>query len=398
MEAGTAIIGATASGATEPASFGTEIDGDDHAYLRRRDRPDWQVGGRTVRIVDLFSGVGGLTLGACEAARSLDLAAECALAVDRDEAAIACHAANFPNGRAEIADVAEMFTADFEARLSTAERRLRREVGDVDLLLGGPPCQGHSDLNNYSRRDDPKNGLYGTMARAARVLRPRHVVVENVAGAAHDRGGVVQATVDALQRLGYDVTTGLVEGIRIGVPQRRRRLLVVGSLSPVPDLETVQQGSATPPRDLRWAIGDLVDTSPSTPFDTPSTPSKDNRRRIAHLFEHDLYDLPDEERPACHRDKPHTYRSVYGRLRWDEPAQTITSGFYSTCMGRYVHPARPRTLTAHEAARLQFFPDDFDFAPCGRRTTLARVIGNAVPPKIAYAVVRALLHAELEAS
>ncbi len=373
----------------------TEIDGDEFAYLRRSDPPDWTVGERLIRVVDLFSGVGGLTLGACEAARSLGLAAESAWAVDFDASAIGCHAANF-GPHAEAADLAEVFDPCFDARLSARERRLRQDVGEIDVLLGGPPCQGHSDLNNYSRRDDPKNGLYGTMARAARVLRPRHVVVENVAGAAHDRGGVVQATVEALERLGYTMSVGLVDAVRLGVPQRRRRLLVVGSSGSPLDFDALHDQYCGEPRDLRWAIADLVDVLADVPFDTPSTPSADNRRRIAYLHEHDLFDLPDEQRPACHRDKPHSYRSVYGRLRWDEPAQTVTSGFYSTCMGRYVHPSRPRTLTAHEAARLQFFPDFFDFTHCRRRTTLARVIGNAVPPKVGYAVVRELLLGETD--
>jgi DNA (cytosine-5)-methyltransferase 1 len=78
-------------------------------------------------------------------------------------------------------------------------------------------------------------------------------------------------------------------------------------------------------------------------------------------------------------------------LRWDEPAQTITSGFYSMCMGRYVHPSRQRTLTAHEAARLQFIPDSFSFEAAGTRSALAEMIGNAVPPKLSYVLVRALL-------
>lgn len=78
--------------------------------------------------------------------------------------------------------------------------------------------------------------------------------------------------------------------------------------------------------------------------------------------------------------------SIYGRLHWDRPAPTITRGFYCMCMGRYVHPSQRRTLTAHEAARLQFFPDWFDFSPAGSRTKLAIMIGNAVPPKIGFAL------------
>ena len=83
--------------------------------------------------------------------------------------------------------------------------------------------------------------------------------------------------------------------------------------------------------------------------------------------------------------------SVYGRLSWDKPAQTVTRGFYSMCMGRYVHPSQRRTLTAREAARLQFFPDFFDFSGANTRTAIATLIGNAVPPKLIYPFVRELI-------
>jgi DNA (cytosine-5)-methyltransferase 1 len=110
-------------------------------------------------------------------------------------------------------------------------------------------------------------------------------------------------------------------------------------------------------------------------------PQSQTEKRINFLFDNQLYELPNEQRPPCHRDKAHSYDTVYGRLRWDRPAQTITSGFYCMCMGRYVHPEQRRTLTGHEAARLQFFPDFFDFSPAKSRTKLAEIIGNAVPPK-----------------
>jgi len=96
------------------------------------------------------------------------------------------------------------------------------------------------------------------------------------------------------------------------------------------------------------------------------------------------FDLPDERRPPCHRGGGHSYKSMYGRLSWDMPAQTVTRGFGSPGQGRFIHPARPRTITPHEAARLQFFPDFFDFSSVSKRTELATMIGNAVPMKLSY--------------
>ena len=142
---------------------------------------------------------------------------------------------------------------------------------------------------------------------------------------------------------------------------------------------------------MAWAIRDLAGVEATSPRDRASTPTAVAAARMRYLFERRLYDLPDTERPTCHRDDPsHTYRSVYGRLRWNQPAQTITTGFGCMGQGRFVHPSRPRTVTPHEAARLQFIPDFFDFGDT-TRGALSRMIGNAVPPKLTYLISLALL-------
>ena len=110
----------------------------------------------------------------------------------------------------------------------------------------------------------------------------------------------------------------------------------------------------------------------------------DNRKRVAYLFEKNKYNLPNEYRPNCHKNNTHSYISMYGRLKWDEPAQTITSGFGSMGQGRFVHPSRKRVITPHEAARIQGFSDDFKFSCVDKRTKLHQMIGNAVPPPVAF--------------
>jgi DNA (cytosine-5)-methyltransferase 1 len=139
-------------------------------------------------------------------------------------------------------------------------------------------------------------------------------------------------------------------------------------------------------RTVRWAIQDLMDVKARSPYETAGGMSKENARRIEYLFGHRLHDLPNTQRPDCHRDGDHSYISMYGRLRWDGPAQTITTGFGSMGQGRYVHPARRRTITPHEAARLQTFPDWFDFGEESSRSLLAKMIGNAVPPLVMVAL------------
>jgi DNA (cytosine-5)-methyltransferase 1 len=312
------------------------------------------------------------------------------LAVDLSPTALAVYQHNFPSADCRLEDVETILGAQEDD--ATSYKALRERYGPVDLLIGGPPCQGHSDLNNHTRRDDPKNQLYMTMARFAEVLQPKWILIENVPGAQHDSTSVVQRTWRAIQALGYHLQGGVLQGVNIGVPQRRRRYFMLASKKPLPSVESIEEAFARPPRDLAWAISDLVDAppGPNATFDSAARHHKHNRERIALLHKFDLHDLPNEYRPACHRDKQHSYNSVYGRMFWDQPTQTITTGFGSCGQGRYVHSLLERTLTPHEAARVQFIPDFFEFPETGRRA-LQSMIGNAVPPRMAYALCLSMM-------
>jgi DNA (cytosine-5)-methyltransferase 1 len=122
--------------------------------------------------------------------------------------------------------------------------------------------------------------------------------------------------------------------------------------------------------------------------------SAENLIRIKYLFDHDLDDLPNHVRPDCHKEGT-TYKSVYGRMRWDLPAPTITTGFLSPGRGRYVHPRQQRVITPHEAARIQFFPDTYSFTgaypEAPSRNLLSKWIGDAVPPLLGYAAAMPLM-------
>ena len=137
-------------------------------------------------------------------------------------------------------------------------------------------------------------------------------------------------------------------------------------------------------------IGDLEGIEPIVDFDRAPVATARNQRRIDILFEEGAYELDDRHRPPCHRKGGHSYKSIYGRLRGDRPSQTVTTGFRCMGQGRYVHPTQRRTLTPHEAARLQFIPDFVDFSGLSS-TSVARLIGNAVPPKMAYTILLSLL-------
>jgi DNA (cytosine-5)-methyltransferase 1 len=352
----------------------------DAQWLRKE--PDLGSLSSALRVVDLFCGCGGMSLGLKEAARRARLDLEVRLAVDTERHALDVYETNFEGAPTREDDVAALFPGVVGNPLTKPEMTLATAVGAVHVLVGGPPCQGHSDLNNHTRRRDPKNALYLRMARATEVLLPSVVVIENVPPVQWDSGNVVEATVNALEKLEYSVDTRVLHLVKLGVPQTRRRFILLAAkndlFDPAEILDTVEEVEYEL-RDVRWAIDDLRSVERNLEIDKVSRMSEDNKRRVRHLFEKGRYNLPNEERPPCHRDKDHTYNAVYGRLRWNKPAPTITTGFTSMGQGRYVHPSQRRTLTPHEAARLQTFPDWFDWGEA-RRTNLSTMIGNAVPP------------------
>lgn len=364
----------------------------DLAFLRSRTppKPVSDLKG-TVRSADIFSGCGIMTLGLWEACRAIGWQLQPVLAADVDRAALTVYGSNFPSASLFARPIETALNGELGAPPSFEERQLLSSLGKVDFLVSGPPCQGHSDLNNHTRRNDPKNRLYERVARFAELFRPTNIICENVSAVLHDKGRIVETTAQWLRQLGYMVDQAVTDVAALGVPQHRRRHALVASLRRVPDLAGALARLERKPRNVGWAIRDLARLKSRTAFDAVSVPTAANRKRMAYLFRHDVYDLPDRLRPDCHRLKKHSYKSVYGRMHWDLPAQTITSGF--TCMGqgRYVHPKAERTLTPHEAARLQFIPDFFGFDDGVGRTALANLIGNAVPPKLTYALALELL-------
>lgn len=369
----------------------------DMGFLRTTIRPNYEKGETKLRIVDLFAGGGGLTIGAAEAARRVGLGTTVLLAVEHDESVADVYELNFPEAVLERSDVASLFDGALGSTPTKKERKLVQRLGKVDLLVAGPPCQGHSDLNNHTRRNDPRNALYLRAVRAAEILRPTFVIIENVPAVRHDEGKVVDLATSALEAAKYTVASGVLDLVKFGVPQRRRRHILLAVRDKLVDPADLL-GMHSPcdghdERSVRWAVEDLVDIDTEAPTgpDTPSTPTAVNRQRMQWLIDNEKYDLPNELRPKCHRDKEHSYNAMYGRLRWDAPAPTITTGFGSMGQGRFVHPSRARTLTPHEAARLQTLPDFFDVDASKGRGAWATVIGNAVPPLLGVHLVEPLL-------
>ena len=362
---------------------------------------------QVIRVADVFCGAGGLSYGVSEAIKSVGIQPLHMLAVDVDAAALEVHRRNFDPMHYSTANLWASVTVQYSADESAAGIRFLADprpltgqleacVGKVDLLLGSPPCEGHSNSNNATRRSDPRNMYYAVMPALAVALDAKVVVIENVPGIEHDRRQILSHAKGLFAQKGYLVDDMIVNAVALGLPQTRKRHVLIGSKTRKPNIASTVRMLARSETDLRWAIGDLLEIESDDPMDASGELSVENRRRIDHLFENDEYELEDRMRPYSHRSG-HTYPSIYGRLRWNAPSGTITTGFNTPGRGRYIHPARRRTLTPHEAARLQGFPDRFSFRKIdGRHLTrhqMSNLIGNAVPPPLGYAAGVAALAA-----
>jgi DNA (cytosine-5)-methyltransferase 1 len=364
-----------------------------------------------IRTVDAFCGCGGLTLGATQAAIAVGRRLESVAAIDVDEGGLEVHRANFGTKHVLHTSVSNLvdfhvsgsgINSKFAYEPEVLDPALAAEVGKIDLFLAGPPCQGHSNLNNKTRREDPRNLLYLTAVALAVGLKAKMVVIENVPEVLNDRSGVVTAAKALLKTNGYDfMDSGMLAAHEMGWSQTRKRYFLVAALRKPSDadltLRAVAQGLKREAQSVGWAIGDLMREVGSPiqtgVMDTVPALSEENRSRIDYLFKHNLYELPNAERPDCHKDG-HNYPAVYGRMYWDKPAQTITTGFLTPGRGRHVHPARPRVITPREAARIQAFPDSFRFVVNSQdppRNALTKWIGDAVPPVLGYAATLPLL-------
>lgn len=364
-------------------------------HVLRGVQPDIKRAG-TIHTVDLFCGSGGLSLGAAEAIGAVGMNHVALAAIDTDGAALAVYNENFNPAVTLQANAASFVdyhvygrgeSAEFAYIPEVIDDRLGSFIGRVDLVLAGPPCQGHSNLNNHTRRSDPRNMLYVCTAAAIVALKARMAVIENVPEVTSDKTDVVGTARKVLRASGYYVSDIVLNATELGGAQTRKRHFLIATQKPHVNIKDAAKCLERPAMTLREAIGDLDGAEKRTFMDEVPMLSAENQARIDYLFDHRLYDLPNNVRPDCHRNG-HTYPSVYGRLHWNKPSQTITTGFLTPGRGRHIHPSRRRVITPREAARIQGFPDSFVFAPNGETPTrmlLSKWIGDAVPSWLGYA-------------
>jgi DNA (cytosine-5)-methyltransferase 1 len=321
------------------------------------------------RAIDLFAGCGGLTVGLKQAGF------EVVGAIEQNSDAAATYGTNHPEVRIWQEDIRKV-------PATTMMRELDFETGQLDLLSGCPPCQGFSTmrtLNGSIPVEDERNDLVNDFLRFAKRFLPKAVMMENVPGLAQDSRFL--AFCKRLEKLGYFVRHRILDVSDYGVPQRRRRLiLLAGYKSEIPFAPTTLSR-----RTVSDAIGSLPKAGESGDelHDLKEQRSPRIRELISRIPKDggSRTDLPEDLQLSCHI-RCNGFKDVYGRMAWDKPAPTITSGCFNPSKGRFLHPEEDRAITMREAALLQSFPAEYQFPLASKsKSGVALMIGNALPPE-----------------
>lgn len=346
------------------------------------------MNGRQFTAVEVFAGGGGLAVGLREAGfRTV-------AAVELEPHAAATFKANHPT--------VQVFRQD--VRTVRGSMIMPLAGGCVDALAACPPCQGFSSLTSKWRKDDLRNSLVAEVGRLADELRPRAIMVENVPGLAQKGRPLFDALLDQLHGLGYTTNWAVLQVADFGVPQRRRRLVLLAGLGfhiDMPSVTHSRTGADGLPkwRTVRDTISGLTEPVTFTEAKeyggaqaigwhvvrqlSPANVERLKRAKPGGNWK----DIPEELRAPCHKDGYEGFPNVYGRMVWDEPSVTITAGCTTLSKGRFGHPDKQRTISLREAALLQTFPADYRFeTPHFERA--CEIVGNALPCVFAEAIAR----------
>lgn len=375
-------------------------------------------------LFDLFCGSGGFSFGF----DSLNQGFSTRFGIDVLPIAVDTFKRNHKNGLGIAGDIRKA------RRIDIAEA-LKLQKGDVDVIVGGPPCQGFSSIRPFrsTNDDDPRNSLFEEYASFVNFFRPRVFVLENVVGlATHKDGATIASMEECFHGIGYDCEWRILNAAHYGVPQKRERLIMIGVerggkiLFPEP---THQSNSPTigfkdrkkmhlPQQDCLWSEVTRLESAISVMDAISDLPPLESGEEVLRYTVPPLNAYQVERRGSAkslslHNATNHTkkmleivrhagknighipkhlitsgFSSSYSRLDADEPAVTITVNFVHPSSNRCIHPVQHRALTPREGARLQSFDDTFEFA--GTRTQIVKQIGNAVPPLLGKAIAQSV--------
>ena len=352
-----------------------------------------------MKVIDLFAGCGGLSLG------FIQNGFEITRAVEFDSEIAKTYSKNHPQTEMIVDDIGNIDNDKYFSE------------GEADIVIGGCPCQGFSTAGARIRKgfvEDPRNYLFKHFLNIVKTVKPKMFIMENVKGMmTMQKGEIFQEIITALSDKEimdgekYYVYFKVLKGIDLGIPQKRERLFIIGIKDKDIDFESILK--ATKQKIVenhdgffnKVSIKDAISNMPTVSLDgivdnpNPNTsyekylasakPTITNHIKTNHSKKavERMRQVGNGENFTSLSEKINSVHSgAYGRLCWDEVAPTITTRFDTPAGGRFIHPAEDRTLTPREAARIQSFPDSFIFV--GNKTSVCKQIGNAVPPKMSF--------------
>jgi DNA (cytosine-5)-methyltransferase 1 len=334
---------------------------------------------KSFKIIDIFSGCGGLSLG-FEATKRF----ETCLAIDIWDKALQTLKFNKPTTDILVKDLSILDEDEI--------KKIKTKYNDIKVVVGGPPCQGFSQAGQRNN-NDPRNQLYKSYIKFIKIINPEWFVFENVAGLMSMKTKEGDLFIDKIlsdfKKLGYNTTLNLITAKDFGVPQDRKRVIIIGNNLGINIPKLIK---TTPkPKTVREAISDLEQLE-------SGQKSKKDKYHFAlnHAARHIKWLKNVPEGKSAHEYKEVNgmtakgYNTTYKRIWWDKPSPAITTCFSSISSQNNVHPTSTRALTIREAMRIQTFPDHFEFV--GSSRDIRTQIGNAVPPKLAEEIAKQLLN------
>lgn len=343
-------------------------------------------------VIDLFAGVGGLSLGFEEAGFNVVMANE------YDESIAKSYQYNHPKTKMVIGDITKL---DLDSIFGIFKNK-------VDVIIGGPPCQGFSQKGQRKSIKDPRNFLFKHFIKVVSLVKPTYFVMENVPNLLTTEGGFFKKEIyELFEELGYKLESGILNAVDFGVPQNRHRAVIFGKLNgtapslPKPNFKKITIWDAI--SDLNYlnsGEGEEISNYKLPPMTTYQVMLRgDNKKLFNHVAtNHSKISLErlalippgagKEVLPAEHRTKS-IYSGTWTRMKPDEISVTITTRFDTPSSGKFTHPFLNRAITVREAARIQSFPDSFVFL--GKKSSQMKQVGNAVPPLLAKNIALAVM-------
>lgn len=342
-------------------------------------------------LIDLFAGVGGLSLG-------FEMAGFNAILANEYDSSIAnAYVKNRPHVKMIVNDITKL---PIQETFSEYERK-------VDLVIGGPPCQGFSQKGQRRSVNDPRNFLFQYYYKVVSLVKPKYFVMENVPTLLTSENGYFKREIENLfGNIGYKITADVLNASDFGVPQNRKRAVIIGRLGeyalqmPKPNFEKTSIWDAI--SDLSYLESGEGTEIQEYKFEPQSKYQKLLRNGSSRLYNHVATKHSDlaierlklippnkgkEVLPPEHLTKS-IYSGTWSRMNKNDISVTITTRFDTPSSGRFTHPYLNRAITVREAARIQSFPDTFIFY--GAKTSQMKQVGNAVPPLLAKAIAQVI--------